>query len=82
MLQQNLDGDGPTVEEAAQWRDEFGLSYPVLADTDGITVDDYNPEKRFPFSWVIDREQRIVSSHNRSVGVEETREQLEELLAQ
>ena len=38
VLVEDLDGRPASVEDAAAWRDAFGLSFDVLADSDRIWV--------------------------------------------
>lgn len=49
-----IGGDRATVEQAAEWADEYGITFPVLADTQG-TVDQIYGMGALPVNVVIDR---------------------------
>jgi len=60
VVMQNVGGQPPTVEETAEWRDSFDLSYPVLADTEGSWEGVYIPDGESFATYLIDRDGVII----------------------
>ena len=60
VLVQDAGGGAPTVEDAAMWKDVFGLSYPILADVDGAFFQTYGHDTDVFVFYVIDRDGAIV----------------------
>jgi len=51
---ETIGGDRASVEDAAEWADEYGITFPVMADTLG-TVDQIYGMGALPVNVVIDR---------------------------
>lgn len=51
---ETIGGDRATVEDAFEWAEEYGITFPVMADTQG-TVDQIYGMGALPVSVVIDR---------------------------
>lgn len=51
---ETIGGDRASVEDAREWADEYGITFPVMADTQG-TVDQIYGMGALPVSVVIDR---------------------------
>lgn len=51
---ETIGGDRATVEDAREWADEYGITFPVMADTQG-TVDQIYGMGALPVNVIIDR---------------------------
>ena len=56
--------DGPdSVAEVENYKNKFSYEFPVLMDTETDLLARYNPRGDVPFSMVVDRQGRIVETH-------------------
>lgn len=58
MLVQDPVGGPVDPNEARQWRDDLGLTHPVLADEDGSFLENHGQGETFAF-YVVDRDGRV-----------------------
>ena len=56
VLVEDLYGGWPTVEDAATWKAELGLTFPVLADVEGSFFSTYGSGRDVFVFYVIDRD--------------------------
>ncbi len=59
MLYEDLDKDTVDSADAATWADQYGISSPVLADSDGSVWERWKDGELRPQIIVIDRELGI-----------------------
>ncbi len=60
VLGENANGNVPDVDDADLWASELGLTYPVLADTDGQFFPVWDPDGVLPMATIIDQDGIIV----------------------
>ena len=60
VLQENVEGGEPTLEEVNMWVESFDIEQPVLADGDKKGTGDAIRQGQYPAILVIDRDLRIV----------------------
>ncbi len=61
IIQQDVEGDVPGVEDAVLWAEDFGIQGPVLADDrDPPLSKGVVPDNAFPGVLIIDRDMKIV----------------------
>ena len=58
-----------SAETLSTYRDYFGLTFPILLDSDGAVIDDYSqvaafPTAAYPQDWVIDVDGRVAYVNN------------------
>ena len=56
VVAQDGAGQIPDSEDAAEWADELGLTFPVLADADGTFFPIWDPELVLPVAYIIDQD--------------------------
>ncbi len=56
VLVDNENRDPATVKDAKKWALTYGITYPVLADTQAAVWNIYNEEDGVPLNLIIDRD--------------------------
>lgn len=59
VIEQNAAGAAPDAGDAAEWRDAFGLTIVVMADTDEAWADAYMRQKGEHGNYLLDQDGRI-----------------------
>ena len=82
VLVEDLYGGRPTVEDAANWKAELGLTFPVLADTEGSFFSTYGSGRDVFVFYVIDRDGVISwkSTREGSDTLERIQDEIERLV--
>jgi peroxiredoxin len=60
VVGQNAEGLTPDADDAQLFADVLGLSFPVLADSDGEFWPVWNPESVLPITIIIDADGEVV----------------------
>ena len=60
VLQENVEGEVPTLEDINSWVDSFGIEQPVLADGEKTGTGDAVVQGQYPAILVIDRDLRVL----------------------
>ncbi len=56
VLVESENREPATPSDARRWADAYGITYPVLADTDRWVWNRYNEKNAFPLNLIIDRD--------------------------
>jgi hypothetical protein len=84
VLVQDFEGGSPSVEDAALWKEELDLSYPVLADVDGSFYATYGWNQDVFVFYIVDRDGVITwrEAREEESTLERIRGQVEALLTE
>jgi thiol-disulfide isomerase/thioredoxin len=58
IFPQNVHNEVPTVDDLAEWGEDFGIVEPLLSDADGWSYD-VVPDNTFPGILLVDEEMRV-----------------------
>lgn len=81
VVGQDLQGGTPTQQDAVDWAEQLGLTFPVVADINGEVYPVWDPENVLPMTWLLDRGGVIAWENAGGVGdLSEIENQVQALL--
>lgn len=80
VVAQDASGRAPTIDDAALWADELGLTNIVLADVDETFFPEWDPLGILPVAYLLDRDGVVTWVEPGTGGLEEMEAEVMRLL--